>query len=76
MAEHTSLIADYVQQAARQVGHGNVNLLELAAEFRTKHHLAFGPGIMVGLDGNEETPRLAAGFRIVYLFNARNPPRE
>jgi hypothetical protein len=76
VAEKTSLIADYVHQAARQTGHANSSLLELAAEFRTKHHLAFGPGLMVGLDGNEETPRLAAGFRIVYLFNARNPPPE
>jgi len=72
----TSLIVDYVHQSSEKTGRDNVNLLELAAEFRTQHRVAFGPGVFVGLDRNAETPRLGAGFRILYLFNARTPPAE
>jgi hypothetical protein len=75
-ADRAALITDYVHQISEQRGHGNLNQLELSAEFRTKHHLAFGPGLFVGLDGHDETPHFGAGFKITYLFNARNPPEE
>jgi hypothetical protein len=74
VAEGFALVGDYVHQTSQETGHGNVNLLEFSAEFRTEHHLAFGPGLFVGLDHAGETPYIGAGFRFVYLFNARNPP--
>jgi hypothetical protein len=72
--DSVSIISAYNLQSSAERGHGDINTIDLAAEFRTKHHLVFGPGVSVGVDGHEETPRLAAGFRFVYEFNARNPP--
>jgi hypothetical protein len=76
IVERVALVADGAHQVSERGGRPDTNVLELGAECRTKHHLAFGPGILVGLDGHGDTPRFGAGFRVVYLFNARNPPRE
>lgn len=74
--DRMSFIGDIVHQTSQQNGHANANLIELSAEFRTKHHLAFGPGLFAGLDNHAETPNFGAGFKITYLFNARIPPTE
>jgi hypothetical protein len=74
VARGFALVGDYVHQTSLQTGHANVNLLEFSAEFRTRRHLSFGPGLFVGLDHAGETPYLGAGFRFIYLFNARTPP--
>lgn len=74
VARRAALLIDYVHQTSQADGRGNINLLELGAEFRSQHRLSFGPGLLVGLDGRDQTPALAAGFRLIYLFNARQPP--
>jgi hypothetical protein len=61
-----SLIGDYVHQSSEETGHANSNTLELSTEYKFNEHLSIGPGIVIGLDRNEETPYLGAGFRLVY----------
>ena len=69
-----SLLAVYSHSSSVAEGDANSNVLELGACFRTEQHLAFGPGIFVGMDDNAETPNFGAGFRLIYLFNARDNP--
>ena len=69
-----SLVAVYSHSSSVVEGDANLNVLELGACFRTEHRLAFGPGIFVGMDDNAETPNFGAGFRLIYLFNARDNP--
>lgn len=69
-----SLVAVYAHSSSTVEGHGNTNVLELGASFRTKHRLSFGPGVFVGLDDRAETPNFGVGFRLIYLFNARDNP--
>jgi len=76
LSDRTSLVAVYSHSSSTAEGSANRNVLELGASFRTRHHLSFGPGVFVGLDDNAETPHFGAGFRFIYLFNARNPPTE
>ena len=61
-----SFIADYVHKVSEETGHANSNTLELSTEYKFDEHLSIGPGIVIGLDRNEETPYFGAGFRLVY----------
>jgi hypothetical protein len=74
LSDRAALLAVYSHSSSIQEGHANRNVLELGADFRTKHHLSFGPGIFFGLDDHAETPNFGAGFRFIYLFNARDNP--
>lgn len=74
ITERFATVATYVHQNAPERGEHNINLLELGAQWRTKHHLSFGPGVWVGLDGGRYTSNFGAGLRFIYLFNARDPP--
>jgi hypothetical protein len=63
-----SFITDYVHKSSEEAGHANSNTLELSAEYKFNEHLSIGPGIVIGLDRNEETPYFGAGFRMVYAI--------
>lgn len=74
LADWAALLAVYSHSSSMVKGCGNSNMLELGASFRTEHRLAFGPGVFMGLDDNGETPNFGVGFRLIYLFNARDNP--
>ena len=63
-----SFITDYVHQSSEEMGHANSNTLELSSEYKFNEHLSIGPGIVIGLDRNEETPYFGAGIRAVYTI--------
>ncbi|MBI5764816.1 MAG: hypothetical protein HZA51_14970 [Planctomycetes bacterium] len=63
-----ALIGDYFHQSSEEDSHANVNALELSSEWHVAEHLTIGPGILIGLDDNEETPNFGAGIRIMYSF--------
>ena len=66
--EQFALIGDYVINSSEEEGHGNVNLLELSGEYHVNEHVSIGPGIVIGLDDNEETPNFGAGVRVNVSF--------
>ncbi|MBN2563949.1 MAG: hypothetical protein JXQ75_23790 [Phycisphaerae bacterium] len=66
--ERFALIGDYVCKSSEEDGHANVNLLELSGEYKVNEHLTVGPGIVIGLDDNEETPNFGAGLRATISF--------
>jgi len=63
-----ALVTDYVNQCSELNGNRNQNIGEVAAEWRVNSHLTVGPGIMFGLDGQEETPRFGAGVLVHYSW--------
>jgi hypothetical protein len=63
-----SLIADYVHRVSEEEGHANLNLLEVSGEWRVNEQLTIAPGIVVGLDDNEETPNFGAGVHMTWSF--------
>lgn len=63
-----AFIVDYVNQSSEEEGNANSNLLELSSEWRVNEHLTIGPGIVIGLDDNEETPNLGAGVHVGWSF--------
>lgn len=68
VCEPFSLIGAFVNQSSEQVGHGNLNVLELAGEYQVSDHLIIGPGIHIGLDRHDETPNFGAGITLNYSF--------
>jgi hypothetical protein len=66
ISECFALIGDYVHQSSEETGHANSNTLELSTEYKISENLSVGPGIVIGLDRNEETPYFGAGLRAVY----------
>lgn len=44
------------------------NTLELSGEWHVNEHLTVGPGIVIGLDDNDETPDFGAGMRFMIAF--------
>lgn len=63
-----ALIGDYVHQTSEQTGVGDSNTLELSGEWHVNEHLTIGPGIVIGLDDNDETPDFGAGIRFMIGF--------
>jgi len=63
-----ALITDYVNQSSEEDGHANLNLLEVSGEWRVNEQLTVSPGIVVGLDDNEETPNFGAGIHMTWSF--------
>lgn len=68
LQDDLAIIADYVNQASEEQGHGNINLLEVSGEWRVNEQLTIGPGIVVGLDDNEETPNFGVGVHLTWSF--------
>ena len=68
LRDDLALITDYVNQTSEEDGHANLNLLEVSGEWRVNEQLTLGPGIVVGLDDNEETPNFGAGFHLTWSF--------
>lgn len=68
VSDTLALIGDYFIESSEEEGHSNVNALEFSAEYRFNEHVTIGPGILVGLDDNEETPNLGAGLRLQIAF--------
>jgi hypothetical protein len=68
VSECFSVIGDYVHQSSEETGHANSNTLELSTEYKVDEHLSIGPGIVIGLDRNEETPNFGAGITMKYSF--------
>ena len=66
--EKIALIADYVYQSSEQTGHSDVHLFEVSGEWHINDNLVIGPGIVVGLDHNDEAPNFGAGFRLTWAF--------
>lgn len=63
-----ALIGDYIIKSSEQEKHSNINLLEFSAEYHVNEHLTVGPGIVIGLDDNEETPNFGAGVTATVSF--------
>ncbi|MFH1416729.1 MAG: hypothetical protein ABII12_00365 [Planctomycetota bacterium] len=63
-----ALIGDYVIKSSEEEDHANVNLLEFSGEYKVNEHLTVGPGIVIGLDDNEETPNFGAGLNATISF--------
>jgi hypothetical protein len=63
-----ALIGDYVHEVSEEEGHGDLNLLEVSGEWHVTKDLTIGPGILVGLDDNEETPNFGAGVHLTWSF--------
>ena len=68
LREDLALITDYVNQVSEEEGHSNLNLLEVSGEWRMNEQLTIGPGIVIGLDDNEETPNFGAGVHVTWSF--------
>lgn len=68
MSEQLAFVGDYAHETSEEQGHGDLNLLELSGEIRVSDHLTIGPGIIIGLDDNDETPNFGAGVRLEYTF--------
>jgi len=66
--EKFALIGDYVNQSSEEEGHANINALELSGMYKATEHLTIGPGILIGLDHNDETPNFGAGVRLMINF--------
>jgi len=66
--ETYSLIGAYRYEASEIRGNGDINALEVSSEVHIGTRLTIGPGIAIGLDGNEETPAISAGIRILWTF--------
>ncbi|HVP11266.1 MAG TPA: hypothetical protein VMV94_08795 [Phycisphaerae bacterium] len=63
-----ALLVDYVHQSSEETGHANSNTLEVSSEYKVTEHFSIGPGIVIGLDRNGETPYFGAGCRFVYTI--------
>ncbi|MCB9853907.1 MAG: hypothetical protein H6819_12475 [Phycisphaerales bacterium] len=68
ISDEFSFIGDYVHQCSEEEGNANSNLLELSSEWHVNEHLTVGPGIVIGLDDNDETPNFGAGVRCMISF--------
>ncbi len=63
-----ALIGDYLLESSEQRGHRDVNALEFSGEYRVNENFTIGPGILIGLDDNDETPNFGAGVRFLISF--------
>jgi hypothetical protein len=63
-----AVIGDYAHQSSEARGHANSNTLELSSEWHINEYMTVGPGIVIGLDDNEETPNFGAGVRMMISF--------
>ncbi len=63
-----SLIADVRNESSEQKGVGDIDAFELSGEWHVNERITIGPGIIVGLDGHDETPNFGAGIRFLYAF--------
>lgn len=68
ITEALAFIADYLNESSEEEGHANINALELSSMYHVNEHLTVGPGIIIGLDDNEETPNFGAGVRLQLSF--------
>jgi hypothetical protein len=68
LTDQFALLADYTYQSSELKGEENQNIGEFAAEWRVNEHLTIGPGILFGLDGNEDTPNFGAGILVHYSW--------
>lgn len=63
-----ALIGDYAIKSSEQEGHADINVLEFAGQYEVNEHLTIGPGIVIGLDDNDETPNFGAGVTATVSF--------
>jgi len=63
-----SFIADYLLESSEERGHRDINAFELSGQYRVNENLTIGPGILIGLDDNDETPNFGAGVRVTWTF--------
>ncbi|MCB9865659.1 MAG: hypothetical protein H6816_03370 [Phycisphaerales bacterium] len=68
ISDEFALIGDYVNQSSEYTGHGNSNLLEVSGEWHVNDRITVGPGVVIGLDDNDETPNFGAGVRMMVSF--------
>lgn len=68
ITDDLALIGDYIHQCSEEEGNGNLNALELSGMYTVNEHIRFGPGILIGLDDNGETPNFGAGVRLQFSF--------
>lgn len=66
--EKIALIGNYVHKSSEDDGNGEIDLLEIGAEYHPRDNFIFGPGIFVGLNDDDETPDFGAGVRFTYTF--------
>lgn len=63
-----ALTGCYVHEVSEEEGHGDLNLLEISGQWVINENITLGPGIVIGLDDNDETPNFGAGLRLVWSF--------
>jgi len=68
LTDNFAILGDYINQSSELNGERNQNIGEIAAEWRVNDHFTIGPGIMFGLDGQDETPRFGAGVLVHYSW--------
>lgn len=68
ITEQLAFIGVYSHEISEEKHHGDLNLLEFASQIEVCDHLTVGPGIIAGLDNNEETPDFGAGVRFECTF--------
>lgn len=64
--QKVSVVADY--EFIQIVDSAAQNVLELAGTFIISHRVSIGPGVLIGLSRNKETPRSGAGVRIIWVL--------
>lgn len=63
-----ALTGCYTHQVSEEEHHADLNLLEVSGQWEITENITIGPGILIGLDDNEETPNFGAGVRLVFSF--------
>lgn len=68
VAERFALYGNYVFEISEEHGGKESNIIEFAAQYEVNEHLVLGPGILLGLDDHDETPKFGAGIRLTIGF--------
>jgi hypothetical protein len=68
VTEELAFLGGYAHETSEEEPDGDLNLLEFATQFGVGEHVTIGPGIVIGLDNDEETPDLGAGVLVEYAF--------
>ena len=60
-----AVIADYVREQGEAAGQKDTNTAELSVQWELSDHVTLGPGLVVGLDANPDTPRFGGGVLLL-----------
>jgi hypothetical protein len=60
--DELTVIADVVREQSEEMNGRDLDTAELSVKWGVNDHLTLGPGVMLGLDRNPDTPRLGGGL--------------